>query len=780
MTGVNANAIPQELRDTRQWIVWKRERVGERTTKVPYNPQTGRKASTTNPHSWSTFEQTCHALRSVRKRGSNSYDGVGFVFSNDYIGVDLDHCVESDGKFKPWAQGILDACTTYQEFSPSGTGIHLYFRGKLSGRGLNQRKFPDGGAIEIYSKGRYFTVTGNHVNSSLAVISDAPDYILDLYSKLGKKSTNGTGATTQASAVHSDSIASQLEIALRDTKFARLWHGDTSGHNGDDSAADLALCNKLAYYFGSDPAIIDSLFRLSGLMRKKWDRDDYRQSTIALAIEGVQRTMPSLNSRFKDPKLPEGDLNEQDHEELGNIPTRYSEDSLADQFSAREEGDLRFVPQWGWLLWTGQRWQRVSDVLIMERARPVCREVANQCKTDPQLKPSTQETLSRSIASAKTVAAVERLARGDGRHFVAVDLWDADLWLFNTPGGTIDLRTGDLRPHRRDDRITKISNSTPQGDCPTWLEYLDQITGGDESLARYLQRLAGYALVGDPREECLDFFYGEGGNGKGTFLSTLQYAFGEYATTAAVETFIESKGDKHPCDLAKLAGVRLVVANEVDEGQHWDEARIKNLTGRDVMTARFMRQDFFDFLPQFTLIVAGNHKPALKTIDESIRRRFRLVPFNVTIPADQRNTKLKDQLRAEADGVLRWAVEGCLEWQKQGLNPPEAVLAATADYLETEDVFGMWLVDCCERRSDYDELSALLYESYRLWKAARDEKAGGHKAFSTKLIGCGCELIRDRKARKVSGIRLTDTERALAASSVEQQRASRRRRKSDA
>jgi len=443
-------------------------------------------------------------------------------------------------------------------------------------------------------------------------------------------------------------------------------------------------------------------------------------------------------------------------------PTKYSDDALADLFSKKYKDDFRFVDEWGWLQWTNTRWQPVSDFVVMGYARQICRNQSQLCENDPDITPKSRSTLARAVASAKTVAAVIKLAAGDKYHYLESSGFNADVWLFNTPKGTIDLRTGTLRQHRPTDYITKIANASPEGSCPKWLAFLDQITASDILLQSYLQRLAGYAMAGDPSEECLDFFYGLGGNGKGTFLKVLQHIFGEYSTTAATETFLESRGERHPTDLAKLAGARLVVAQEIDKGRSWNEFLVKTMTGRDEMTARFMRRDFFNFIPQFTLIISGNNKPSLKNVDPAWRRRLHIVPFNVTIPADKQNPNLKTELEAEADGILKWCLDGCLAWQKQRLSPPDTVLAATADYFVAEDTFEQWLTECCLRGQEgYHEASSLLHESYRHWKVNRGEKASGTKAFSTELE----KSFRSKHGRTGTifyGIRLTDEERDVA------------------
>jgi putative DNA primase/helicase len=232
--------------------------------------------------------------------------------------------------------------------------------------------------------------------------------------------------------------------------------------------------------------------------------------------------------------------------------------------------------------------------------------------------------------------------------------------------------------------------------------------------------------------------------------------------------------------VAKLAGARLVVAQEVDEGQHWNESRLKTMTGRDVMTARFMRRDLFDFTPQFTLIISGNNKPSLKTVDEAWRRRFHLVPFGVRISKQEQNPNLKTELQAEADGILSWCRAGCLDWQRQRLNPPDVILAATADYFDLEDTFEMWICECCLRGHEgYEEPSSWLYASYRRWKEARGENPPGTKTFSQRLDKKGLRSIRDATTRKFAGIRLTDEERTTVNNAIFEARKRRAERGGD-
>jgi putative DNA primase/helicase len=281
--------------------------------------------------------------------------------------------------------------------------------------------------------------------------------------------------------------------------------------------------------------------------------------------------------------------------------------------------------------------------------------------------------------------------------------------------------------------MTKITAVGPRGDCPRFLAFLNRITGGDAALVSYLQRVLGYALTGVTREHALFFAYGTGANGKSVLLSTVAGILGEYHRTAPIETFVASNGDRHPTDLAGLRGARLVTATETEEGRRWAEARIKQLTGGDTVSARFMRQDFFEYRPAFKLVIAGNHKPSLRSVDEAIRRRFHMIPFAVTIPADERDVELVEKLKAEWPGILAWLIEGCLEWQAEDLRPPQAVLEATDAYLSAEDAIAAWIDDRCERDPSAWTSSSDLFTSWKAWADASGEQAGSMKRLTQTL-----------------------------------------------
>ena len=339
--------------------------------------------------------------------------------------------------------------------------------------------------------------------------------------------------------------------------------------------------------------------------------------------------------------------------------------------------------------------------------------------------------------------------------YATVEQWDENDWILNTPSGIIDLKTGAVSPNDPDQHCTKITAIGPSGDCPVWLRFLDEATGGDTDLAEYLQRVIGYACTGSTKEHALFFFYGTGGNGKGTFLNPIMKILKNYCVNAGADVFTDSKHERHPTELAALVGARLVVAQETDEGRNWNEARIKTLTGGDPVTARYMRQDFFTFIPKFSLIIAGNHKPSIRTVDEAMRRRLHLVPFDVTIPKDKRDPDLSEKINAELSGIMQWMVDGVAEYNKQGLNPPQSVLDATESYFEDENTIQQWIIDCCETGPDCWEPPKIMFTSWKHYAAEANLAAGTMGEFKSKLLSNGFPQNKTGlRGRHYQGIKL--------------------------
>ncbi len=429
-------------------------------------------------------------------------------------------------------------------------------------------------------------------------------------------------------------------------------------------------------------------------------------------------------------------------------PPEFTDDALALRFAEANVDRLRYVAALGrWFIWDETRWTPDDTLQARDLARRICREASAECN---------QPKVAKLIASAKAIGAVERLAQADRRLAATVDQWDADPFLANTPGGILDLRTGELRKHDPRAYLTKITGVAPdpKQPIPTWRAFLARIMDGHSEVIDYLQRVAGYSLTGSTREHALFFCYGLGANGKTTFLNAISAAAGDYHKTAPIETFTATSHDRHPTDLAGLRGARLVTAIETEEGRRWAESRIKSLTGGDKIAARFMRQDFFEYIPQFKLIAAGNHKPGLRSVDEAIRRRFNLIPFTVTIPPDERDETLPEKLKAELPGILAWMIAGCAEWLQRGLAPPQIVTDATRDYLEAEDAIAAWIEECGDRDPAAWEKSSRLFASWSAWATKAGEFIGSQKRFAQLLETRGLTFMRRMDGRGYAGIKL--------------------------
>ncbi len=432
----------------------------------------------------------------------------------------------------------------------------------------------------------------------------------------------------------------------------------------------------------------------------------------------------------------------------------------------------RYVAKWGqWLFWDGNRWEADDRLAHLTRTREFLRERAKELQRWAQQKAEASgsdaklvegcKKASAALRSAKTVAYVSGLARSNPELVATVGQWDSDYWVLNTPGGIVDLRTGELRPSDPAACCTKATAVAPAPvgtKAPIWQTFLERIFRHDPQLIAYMQRVLGYSLTGETAEQALFFALGQGGNGKGVCLNTITALLGDYAAVAPSDMLLTAKGDRHSTDMAGLRGARLVTAQELDRGKTWDEPKIKNLTGGDPITARLMRQDFFTYVPQFKLIVAGNNKPSFKGVDEAICRRLHLVPFLQNISAEERDPALPAKLRAEWPAILRWCIEGCLMWQREGLNPPESVRRASEQYLNAEDVLGQWLEDCCIASPRIEFCTtATLYQSWVSWCAKTGQVAGTSKALSQKLSERGFEPHKKHGARGFKGINVAET-----------------------
>ncbi len=416
----------------------------------------------------------------------------------------------------------------------------------------------------------------------------------------------------------------------------------------------------------------------------------------------------------------------------------------SERFVARHGADVRYCYPWTtWLVWTGARWE--SDEagrahrLAKEAVRGIYQEAAEA--EDEDRRKALAKHAARS-ESADKIRAMLELARSEVP--VAPDELDADPMALNTKNGTIDLRTGELREHRREDLITKLApvEYDPGAEAPTWARTLERVLPAPVVRA-FFKKLCGYAISGDVSEHVLPVLYGTGANGKSTILNALLSAAGGYGMQAAPDLLIAKRGG-HPTEVADLFGMRLVASIEVEDGRRLAEALVKSLTGGDKVRARRMRQDFWEFEPTHTAFLCTNHKPEIRGTDNAIWRRIRLIPFTETIPPAEQDKKLPEKLRAELAGILAWAVEGCLEWQREGLQAPAEVRKATGAYRAEMDVIGAFLRDECELGSGLKATLKDVYERYEQWCEEGGERAETKRKFNARLTERG--QLADRRS----------------------------------
>jgi putative DNA primase/helicase len=420
--------------------------------------------------------------------------------------------------------------------------------------------------------------------------------------------------------------------------------------------------------------------------------------------------------------------------------------------------DLRYCHPWAkWLAWDGARWRADDTGEVRRRAKDTVQTFyaeAAQEADDNRRRELTKHALR--VESNSRIEAMVSLAESEPGVAVSPDQLDSDPWLLNLNNGTLDLRTGKLREHRREDLISKLAPVAfdPQAESPTWDKFLNRIFGGNAELIRYVRRAAGYAMTGVIREHVLHLLHGTGANGKSTFLNTVQGLLGDYAKSAAPGLLTRKYGETHPTEIADLRGARFVASIEVEEGKRLAEVLAKQLTGGDVLKARRMREDFWQFQPTFKLFLAANHRPEIRGTDHAIWRRIRLVPFTVTIPETEQDRQLGEKLAEERSGIVNWAARGCLEWQRQGLAPPAEVTAANEGYRRDMDLLAHFLEERCVVGPREESPFGELYGTYVEWAEHTGERPLSRRAFGDRMTERGFTIVSRGGGKYRRGVRV--------------------------
>ncbi len=438
-------------------------------------------------------------------------------------------------------------------------------------------------------------------------------------------------------------------------------------------------------------------------------------------------------------------------------PSKTTDVANAGRFAKQHGDDLRFCHPFNkWLAYDKGRWTIDNVAEVERRAKETARSIYREAADEPidAIRIELSKHAVRSESESR-IRAMINLGKSEPGLPVLPDVLDADPWLFNVENGTIDLRTGKVQPHDRVDLITKIAPVAydASATCPTFDAFLARIQP-NQSTRTFIQRMAGYSLTGDTREDVLLIAYGGGANGKTTLMQTLQAVMGTYAMQTPSEMLMVKRNEGIPNDVARLKGARLVAASEVEEGKRLAESLIKQLTGGDRITARFLHGEFFEFDPTFKIVLSTNHKPVIRGTDLGTWRRLRLIPFTVTIPEDERDETLPEKLRAELPGILNWALDGCRDWLENGLGMPEEVKGATKAYHDEMDIVGKWLTECCAEHPHAIVSAKQLYVSYVGWAEENGERCESQNKIGARLTERGFTRVRKRDGFHWLGIGL--------------------------
>ncbi|GBU28530.1 hypothetical protein R84B8_02089 [Treponema sp. R8-4-B8] len=445
--------------------------------------------------------------------------------------------------------------------------------------------------------------------------------------------------------------------------------------------------------------------------------------------------------------------------ELKNGSIQFTDSTNAERLLKEHKRNIRYFTAWKkWLVWNGTNWKTdEGGALIHEKGLETVRNIYDELsRTNDYRERIDIENFARISESIRRREAMIKTAQYIQELNITADDLDGNPWLLNVRNGTIDVVTGEFREHRQEDMITKLANVEydPNADCPLWKQFIREIMDYKPDLIKFLQTAMGWALTGDNTEQTMFILYGSGANGKTTFLNTIQYLLGDYATSTPTESFMKKNTDQYTNDIARLRGTRFVSTTEAEQGRRLSEPLIKKITGNDQITARFLYGEYFNFTPSFKIFMATNHKPLIKGTDHGIWRRIKLIPFTTTIAQEKQDKNLEAKLKQETSGILNWLLEGTANWKREGLIAPADILDATDEYRGEMDVIGNFIKERCVKDGGITIRIRDLYRAYADWCEENKEHAVSERFFTMRLKEMGFVQGRTAEMRFWTGIGL--------------------------
>lgn len=735
--------IPFDLHHLKQWVCWKAVKNEKgKLTKIPINPNNGKNAMSNNPETWTDM------MGAVVSCDKFKLDGIGFMLENGYFGIDLDDC-ETDLKNE-----FIDHMQSYTEVSQSGNGIHIICKGKLP-KGKRRTK-----GIEMYDNNRFFVMTGNKIGNY--PIIEGTEKIKELHTKYlneKQKVESQEIVFEQRLNLNDNDILLKAQNSKNGLQFKLLFDGQWETLNyPSQSEADLALSNLLAFWTGKDFEQMDRLFRMSGLYRDKWDR---RQSGTTYGAITLQTSIANCKAIYGKNHDDETNLyvNAKTGEVSYGQQTNYemNDSGNAQRMIDRYQGYIKYnYENKMWKIWNGRYWQNDITRQVKNYAEVIINEMKVQAfqTEDEKERKEKLKNVQKAFSSNGKEAMLKEAQHLEGVPCVNND-FDNKEFMLNCESGIIDLTNGELLDHNKDFLFSKMSpiHLSKDGEPKQWLKFLNQIFLGDQDLVRFIQKAVGYTLTGSIREQSLFILYGDGSNGKTVFLDIVSRLLGDYAVNAQVESILERKGgSNYTSDLARLKGARFVTTGENNEGSKLNEGLIKQLTGGEQITARFLYGTEFEFYPNFKLWLATNHKPIIRGTDTGIWRRIMAIPFKYKVADKDRDKNLIFKLEQELPQILNWALEGCLLWQKEQLEPPTIIRESTQEYKNEMDVISSFIEDCCSIE-EWETNANDLYSEYEKWAKLSNEFVMSKTKFGRELAK---KFEKERKSYGVvyKGIRL--------------------------